>query len=354
MTSVAVVIPSFQHARWVGEAVESALSQTRPPDDVVVVDDGSTDGSLEILAGFGSRIRVLRAARKGVGAVYNMGFEATSSDLVAFLESDDVLESRYLEETGDFLEGYREIHWVSTARLLIDASGAPTGEISRRRLPGAEFTFEGFLSSELGASSTPVVRRGALADVGLWSEESYAADTDMALRFSLVHRMGYLDRPLYRYRRHGQNASTSLLENVRLNVPILERLLDPPHPALAGREAAVKKALAKMLGMQAALLMESGSGATVDGQPRGGASPVAQAPASPRAREPLRTARVRRVAAGPRPLISRAGGAPRAGTGRRRRSRLRAPGAARPARTARGGGRSGARGTPRARAPGGP
>jgi glycosyltransferase involved in cell wall biosynthesis len=263
-TTVAVVIPSFQHARWVGEAVESALSQTRPPDEVVVVDDGSTDGTLEILAGFGTRIRLLHAGRKGVGSVYNLGFEATSSDLVAFLESDDAFEPSYLEETEDFLEGNREFHWVSTARLLIDASGAPTGEISRRRLPGAEFTFEGFLSSELGASSTPVVRRAALADVGRWSVDSYAADTDMALRFSLVHRMGYLDRPLYRYRRHGKNASTSLLENVRLNVPILERLLDPPHPALAGRGAAVRRALAKMLGMQAALLMESGSGAPVD------------------------------------------------------------------------------------------
>jgi glycosyltransferase involved in cell wall biosynthesis len=258
VTSVAVVVPSFQHARWVGEAVESALSQTRPPDEVVVVDDGSTDGTLDVLAGFGSRIRVLHAGRKGVGAVYNMGVAATSSDLVAFLESDDAFEPTYLEETGDFLEGKRDRSWVSTARLIVDAAGRPTGEIARRRYldAGDEFTFEGFLTGELGASSTPVVRRAALADVGPWSVASYAADTDMALRFSLAHGMGYLDRPLYRYRRHGANASKSLLESVRLNVPILEGLLDPPHPGLAGRERLVKRALAKMLGMQAALAME--------------------------------------------------------------------------------------------------
>jgi glycosyltransferase involved in cell wall biosynthesis len=263
MTSVAVVIPSYEHAPYVGEAVESVLSQTRPPDDVVVVDDGSTDGTLDVLASFGSRIRVLHSARKGVGPVYNMGFEATSSDLVAFLESDDAFEPTYLEETEDFLEGNRDFGWVSTARLLIDAEGRPTGEISRRRYleNGCEFTFEGFLSGELGASSTPVVRRIALEDVGLWSPDSYAADTDMALRFSLAHRMGYLDRPLYRYRRHGKNASASLLESVRLNVPILERLLESGGPALAGREAPVRRALAKMLGMQAALTMEEDAGA---------------------------------------------------------------------------------------------
>ena len=107
-TTVAVVIPSYEHARFVGEAVESALSQTRPPDDVVVVDDGSTDGTLDVLRGFGARIRVLENERGGIGSTYNKGVTAVSSDLVAFLESDDALQKTYLEETGDFLEGKRE------------------------------------------------------------------------------------------------------------------------------------------------------------------------------------------------------------------------------------------------------
>ncbi len=266
MTTVAVVVPSYQHGRFVGEAVASALAQTRPPDEVVVVDDGSTDATLDVLAGFGGRIRVVRTPRLGVGAVYNAGVAATTSDLVAFLESDDAFEPTYLEETEDFLETKKEFAWVSTARLLIDAAGTPTGEISRRRYleNGCEFTCEGFLSGELGASSTPVVRRPALASVGPWSTESYAADTDMALRFSLVHRMGYLDRPLYRYRRHGANASRSQLENVRRNVPILERLLDPPHPLLAGRERLVRKALAKALGMQAMLAVREEGASRAD------------------------------------------------------------------------------------------
>lgn len=266
MTTVAVVVPSYQHARWVGEAVESALAQTRKPDDVVVVDDGSTDGSLDVLRGFGSRIRLLAGAHEGVGAAYNKGLAAISTDLVAFLESDDALEPTYLEETEEFLESERgrerDLDWVSTARLVVDAGGHPTGEVSRRRLPGAEFTFEGFLSSELGASSTPVVRREALLSVGPFATDSYAADTDMALRFSLVHRMGYLDRPLYRYRRHGANASRSLRESVTLNVPVLERLLAPDSGVPGDRRRSVERALAKMLGMQAVLTMQEDPGAS--------------------------------------------------------------------------------------------
>ena len=117
MTSVAVVVPCYQHVRWIGEAVESALSQTRPPDEVVVVDDGSTDGTLDIVRSFGGRIRLLQNARGGIGAAYNSGLAAVSSDLVAFLESDDALEKTYLEETEDFLEG-RE-------RLRLGVDGSP-------------------------------------------------------------------------------------------------------------------------------------------------------------------------------------------------------------------------------------
>jgi glycosyltransferase involved in cell wall biosynthesis len=265
VTTLAVVLPSYQHARWVGEAVESALAQTRRPDEVVVVDDGSTDGSLDVLRGFGSRIRLLAGGHEGVGAAYNKGVAAVTTDLVAFLESDDALERTYLEEIEDFLETERgrgnTFDWVSTARLIIDADGAPTGEVSRRRYSGSEFTFEEFLRGELGASSTPVVRRAALADVGPWSLDTYAADTDMALRFSLVHRMGYLDRPLYRYRRHGANVSRSLRESVTLNVPVLERLLAPGAGVDGLRRRAVERALAKMLGMRAALTMEEDAGA---------------------------------------------------------------------------------------------
>jgi glycosyltransferase involved in cell wall biosynthesis len=263
--TVAVVIPSYQHARWIGEAVESALAQTRPADEVVVVDDGSTDGTLDVLAGFGANIRVLTredGGRGSIGATYNRGVAAVSSDLIAFLESDDALERTYLEETGDFLEGKRGFDWVSTARLLVDGDGRPTGEVSRRRYPGVDFTFEGFLAGELGAASTPVVRRAALLEVGPYAEDSYAADTDMALRFSLTHRMGYLDLPLYRYRRHGSNASRSLRESVTLNVAVLERLLEPPMAQFVGSGSPVRRALAKMLGMQAALAMQEGVATT--------------------------------------------------------------------------------------------
>ena len=136
---------------------------------------------------------------------------------------------------------------MSTARVLVDASGRPTGEISRRRprCRGRIHLRRILSSGELGASSTPVVRRAALRGRrDPVATDSYAADTDMALRFSLTHRMGYLDRPLYRYRRHGKNASTSLLESVRLNVPILERLLESGR-ARARRPRGAREARAR-------------------------------------------------------------------------------------------------------------
>lgn len=253
---VSVVIPSFQHGAWVGEAVESALSQTRPPAEVIVVDDGSTDGSRDVLRSFGGRIRPFFRENQGIGATYNFGVGKARGEVVAFLESDDRLEPTYLAETVGLLEARPEVAWVSTARAVVDAEGVPTGEVLRKRRPAEDFTFEGLVGREMGSSSTPVVRRTALAEVGPWVAGTYAADTDMALRFSLRYRMAYLDRPLYLYRRHGANASQSFLASVSENVRLLERLRADEAGRLGERDVLVRRSLAKNVGMEAVLRME--------------------------------------------------------------------------------------------------
>ena len=84
------VIPTFNRAALVCRAVESALAQELPPDEVIVVDDGSSDGTAEALARFGERVRCLRQANAGVAAARNAGVRAASSDWIALLDDDDV------------------------------------------------------------------------------------------------------------------------------------------------------------------------------------------------------------------------------------------------------------------------
>ncbi len=83
--TVAVIIPTFNRAHCVGEAIQSVLDQTVPADEIIVIDDGSTDNTAEVLAGFGDRITVIRQPNAGVSAARNAGIARATSEWIAFL-----------------------------------------------------------------------------------------------------------------------------------------------------------------------------------------------------------------------------------------------------------------------------
>jgi glycosyltransferase involved in cell wall biosynthesis len=87
---VSVVIPVHDSETYVAQAIDSVLGQTRPPQEVIVVDDGSVDGTPDVLAAYGDRLRVIRQQNGGVSSAVNRGLGATSGDYVAFLDADDV------------------------------------------------------------------------------------------------------------------------------------------------------------------------------------------------------------------------------------------------------------------------
>lgn len=90
---VSVVLPVYNRAHYVGEAIDSVLGQTRAPDELIVVDDGSTDDSVAVVERFThSSVRILRRTNGGIGAARNTGLAAVTGDLVAFIDSDDVWE----------------------------------------------------------------------------------------------------------------------------------------------------------------------------------------------------------------------------------------------------------------------
>ena len=182
--TVGFLIPCYNHEAYVGELLDSVLSQTRPADEVVVVDDGSTDGSVAVVQEFGKHVQLHARTSHGIGATYNHLLEVSTADVVAFVESDDVLEPTYLETCLEFMDEH-EIPWVSTARLIIDTDGQPTGKTSGKRSPGPFFTTASFLAADIGRASTPVACRKQLVQVGPFATEyRIGMDTEMSLRFS--------------------------------------------------------------------------------------------------------------------------------------------------------------------------
>ena len=117
MTDIAVVIPCFNLARTIEEAVDSVLAQTRPAAEILVVDDGSTDlYTRQRLASLSRpRLRVVRIAHRGAAGARNHGVALTSSPYLLLLDADDALDATYLEKTGACLDREPELDFVSTA-----------------------------------------------------------------------------------------------------------------------------------------------------------------------------------------------------------------------------------------------
>lgn len=117
MDPVSVVVPTYNRADCLGRAIESALDQTHPPEEVIIVDDGSTDDTPEVVAGFDDdRIDYQRRQHRGANAARNAGIDTASGELISFLDSDNELHEEHLEVASRVLSGAdRSIGGVFTA-----------------------------------------------------------------------------------------------------------------------------------------------------------------------------------------------------------------------------------------------
>ena len=211
-----IVIDNYNYARFLGAAIDGALAQTLEGTEVVVVDDGSTDGSQEIIAGYGGRVRSVIKENGGQTSAFNAGLSVASGSVVCFLDSDDLLAPRAMEAAVDAIHTRRAVkaHWPLRT---IEADGTPIDEL----LPRGQLA-DGDLRDEVlahGPESYPTPPTSGNA----WSREffdevmplpeivvrhkvgSASADaylSDVAPLFGPVAR---IDDELGYYRLHGDN-----------------------------------------------------------------------------------------------------------------------------------------------------
>jgi Glycosyl transferase family 2 len=124
---VSVVIPNFNYAEFVAQAIESALALDWPAVEVIVVDDGSTDASRDVIARYAERVTILHQENAGQTAACNAGFARAHGDLVIFLDSDDWLEPSLMREVASV---WRDgISKVQFQMRVVDAEGRPSGAV---------------------------------------------------------------------------------------------------------------------------------------------------------------------------------------------------------------------------------
>lgn len=192
---VSVIVPTFNRASMLAQAVESVLEQSYRRFELIVVDDGSTDDTPDILGRYGGRIRVLRTANRGVSAARNTGIRASVGRLIALLDSDDYWLPDKLARQVDLFVRHPDIVIAQTEETWIRKGVRVNPKQRHRKRDG--FIFEPSLPLCLISPSAVMMRRSLLDEIGLFDENLPACeDYDLWLRITWKYPVHLIPAPL--------------------------------------------------------------------------------------------------------------------------------------------------------------
>lgn len=227
---VSIIMPVHNGARYLREALECALSQSHTPVELVVVDDGSTDETPQILREFESRIRHIRQENKGAAAARNAAIEASTGELISFLDADDLWTPDKLRIQVEYLDKHPEIDLVASRWQVVepgtridldsDVTGAvlSTDQVS-------DWIYNELLMDCIIHTTTVVMRRRLVDKIGLFDMGlRRGQDYDYWLRASRATPIHRLQARLSIYRLHEQN-STWRPQPVNYAALVIERAL---------------------------------------------------------------------------------------------------------------------------------
>lgn len=204
---VTVIIPTYNRARYLGEAIKSVLDQELSDLELIVVDDGSTDATPALLRAITDpRMRCVRQLNRGISAAMNAGMRAASGDFVARLDSDDLWMPDMLLTLVGVLEARPEIGVASAKGQAIDSNGHLLPEVfgMRERFPG--HTLRTLVYDDCICNIALLARRSCFDRTGLYDESLIAnEDWDMRLRLARHCRFCFVDRVLAHVRWHDDN-----------------------------------------------------------------------------------------------------------------------------------------------------
>jgi glycosyltransferase involved in cell wall biosynthesis len=209
---VAVIIPCYRQACFLGQAIESVLSQSRPAHEILVIDDGSPDDASRVAAAYPA-VRCIRQRNTGLAGARNRGIRETASEFLVFLDADDRLLPNALDAGVRALQSSSELAFAWGFNRPIDAGGVSIGGISNPfdADPGYAQLLE---RNIVGPPAGVMFRRGPLVAAGGFSVTlDSAEDYDLYLRLARQHRFACHGQTVAEYRHHDANMSS---DNARM------------------------------------------------------------------------------------------------------------------------------------------
>ncbi len=233
-----IIVNNYNYGRFLREAVDSALGQTYPNTEVIVVDDGSTDESMEIIAGYGDRVIPVLKGNGGQASAFNAGFAASRGEMVIFLDADDLLLPTATEQAAELFDDSDvvKVHW---SMREVDEHGQETGKVQPNR-PLAEGDLrdivirDGPSAYAWPPTSGNAWSRRFIERIAPIPEEEYRISADIYLS-ALAPVFGWMrtiPAPQGCYRRHGQNNYLGNASDARLKGDL--RRWEHAYRALSG------------------------------------------------------------------------------------------------------------------------
>ena len=216
--SVSVVITSYNYGRFISDAIRSVLDQTQPAAEIIVVDDGSTDETANVVGAFGDAVKYIHQENDGVCAARNRGVAESTGELIAFLDADDIWEPTKLERQALKFSSDDRIGLVHCGVREFDGE---SGETLRLQIEGCEGQVAGKLllweSPSVNVSgSVVIVSRDAFDAVGGFDAQmKVGEDWDFCYRVARRFKVSFVPEPLVNYRIHGAAAHRNVSEMER-------------------------------------------------------------------------------------------------------------------------------------------
>jgi glycosyltransferase involved in cell wall biosynthesis len=217
--NISVVIPAYNSAEFIADAVHSILKQTRPITEIIIVDDGSTDNTQQIVEALPGPITYVKQPNQGPSAARNTGIKAANSEWIAFLDADDQWTSDKIDKQLKLLRKIPELVLIAGDMAEIDKSGQLITEsvldkhhllnkfqaIQDRAIPNAlaELVTKNFIPT-----GTVLVNKSALIEAGLFNQAiRFGEDLELWAKIAAKHPITCIPEVLMLRRQHGNNAT---------------------------------------------------------------------------------------------------------------------------------------------------
>lgn len=222
---VSVILPTYNCANFLTDSITSVLSQTYSSYEIIVVDDGSTDNTKEVLNPFMQRIKyICHHQNKGAPGARNTGIQSAQGKYIAFLDADDIWLPEKLHISIEYFNKYPDIGMVYSGYVNIDENGYLLNRNPRKQLPSGNIFIQLFSEQNFIITPSVVVSKEVFKTTGLFDEQFFHCDDwDMWLRIAFHFKVIGINKPIVKCRHRPHSLRRNCTDDLRFQKMVIDK-----------------------------------------------------------------------------------------------------------------------------------